>query len=153
MPNKRNLSLKKYGISVHRFEELKGFCLQYDEWRDKLKYEADAVKSPQITGMPFVGGISDSTANLAMRREILFRNCQVVEQTMIQAITTLKKGSSKELLWNGDFEELYPHMMKAVTNEDVNFDYLDMVMNIPIGKDAYYQFRRYFYFLLDKNKI
>jgi hypothetical protein len=153
VPNKRDLRLDKYGISKHRYGELKNFCLQYGEWRDELKYKTDAVKSPQITGMPFVGGISDSTANLAMRREILFRNCQVVEQTMIQAITTLKKGNTKEYVWNGDFQELYPHMIKSITNEDINYDYLFLNMNIPIGRDTYYQIRRYFYFLLDKNKI
>ena len=153
MPNKRNINLKKYGISAHRFEELKGYCLQYNEWRDTLKYDSNPVKGQQITGMPFVGGISDSTGNLAIRREMLFQKCQYVEQTMIQTITTLKKGNTSKLLYDGDYQDIYDHLMKSVTMKDMNYTYLDEVMNIPIGRDAYYLFRRYFYFLLDRNKV
>lgn len=152
MADKRDLKLDEYGISKHRYRELKSFCLQYNEWRDKLKYQTDALKSQQLTGMPFVGGISDSTQCLATLRAELSKNCELVEQSMIQAITTLKKGNTNQYLYNGDFQDIYDHLMKAVTNEDVTYTYLDQVMNIPIGRDAYYKFRRYFYYLLDNNK-
>ena len=153
MPSKRNVNLSKYGISRHRCNELKGYCLQYNEWRDKLKYDTDAVKGQQITGMPFSGGISNSTQSLAIQREVLFQKCQTVEQTMIKAITTLKKGSTDKLLYDGDYQDIYDQLIKSISNEDVNYTYLWKVMNIKIGRDAYYQFKRYFYFLLDKNKI
>jgi hypothetical protein len=153
LPSKRNINLKKYGISEARFTELKGYCLQYNEWRDKLKYETDAVKGQQITGMPFSGGISDSTMNLAMRREELFQKCQSVEQTMIKAITTLKKESTDKLLYDGDYQDIYDHLLKSVTNKDVNYTYLDKVMNIKITFYSYNKFRRYFFFLLDKYRV
>ena len=153
MPNKRNVNLNKYGISKHRVDELKGYCLQYTEWRDKLRYEVDAVKSQEITGMPFSGGITNSTMNLAIQRDILFQKCQSVEQTIIQTITTLKKGNTDCLLYNGDYKDLYDHILKSVTNADINYTYLNECMNIPISNYAYKQFRRYFFFLLDKNKI
>lgn len=152
MPNKRNLKLDKYGISKHRYCELKNFCYQYNEWRDILKYQTDNLKTQELSGMPFTGGISDSTQNIAMKREALSRNCQLIEQTMIQAITTLKKGNTSKYLYDGDFHDLYDHLIKAVTNDDISYTYLDQVMNIPIGRDAYYKFKRYFYYLLDKNK-
>lgn len=152
MADKRDLKLDEYGISKHRYRELRSFCLQYNEWRDKLKYQTDGVKGQQITGMPFTGGITDSTQCLAMLRMELEKNCEVVEQVMIKAITTLKKGNTSKLLYDGDFQNIYDHMIKAVTNEDINYTYLDQVMNIPIGRDGFYKLRRYFYFLLDKSK-
>jgi hypothetical protein len=152
LPNKRDLELDKYGISKHRYRELKSFCLQYNEWKDKLKYQTDAVKGQQITGMPFSGGVSNSTQCLAMLRAELEKNCEVVEQTMIEAITTLKKGNTSKYLYDGDYQDIYDHMIKAVTNDDISYTYLDQVMNIPIGRDSFYKLRRYFYFLLDKTR-
>jgi hypothetical protein len=152
LPNIRNLRLDKYGISKHRYNELKNFCLQYGEWKDELKYKTDAVKSPQITGMPFVGGISDSTCNLASRRAELSKKCEIIEQTMILAITTLKKGNTSKLLYDGDYKDLYDHMIKAVTEEGITYNYLFQRMNIPIGRDSFYMMRRYFFYLLDKFK-
>ena len=34
----------KYGISKHRFKELYYWCLQYNEWKDELKYKTDTVR-------------------------------------------------------------------------------------------------------------
>lgn len=150
--NRRDLRLDKYGISKYRYGELRNFCMQYREWRDELKYKTDAIKSPQITGMPFVGGISDSTSNLALRRVELSKKCEVIEQTMILAITTLCKGKTDKLVYNGDYQDLYDHMVKAVTEEGVTYDYLFCKMAIPIGRDSFYLMRRYFYYLLDNNK-
>lgn len=152
MPNKRDLRLDKYGISKNRYGELKSFCLQYGEWRDELKYKTDALKSPQITGMPFVGGISDSTSDLATRRAELSKKCEAIEQTMILAITTLKKGKTSKLVYDGDFQDLYDHMIKAVTEDGITYNYLFQRMSIPIGRDGFYLMRRYFFFLLDKYK-
>lgn len=152
MPNKRNIKLDKYGISRHRYGELNNFCLQYNEWKDKLKYQTNGVKGQQITGMPFVGGISDSTQCIAAKRIELSKNCELIERTIVETITTLKKGHSKEYLYNGDYLDLYEHLLKAVTNEGITYVYLSEIMNIPIGRDAYYKFRKYFYYLLDKNK-
>lgn len=153
MPNRRDIKLDDYGISKRRYQELRAFCLQYNEWRDELKYETNSVKAQQMTGMPFVGGISNTTQDIAIRRENLVQKCHVVERTMIKAITTLKKGNTNKLLYDGDYQDIYDHMMKAVTIEDINYTYLFEVMNIKIGRDSYYKLRRYFYFLLDKSKI
>jgi hypothetical protein len=152
MPNKRNIKLDQYGISKYRYLELHSFCLQYNEWKDKLKYQTNALKSQQLTGMPFVGGTSDSTQSLATKRLELAKNCELVERTVLEAITTLKKGSSSKYLYEGDYHDLFEHMLKAVTNDDITYTYLDQIMRIPIGRDCYYMFRRYFYYLLDINK-
>lgn len=152
MPNVRSLRLDKYGISKNRYDELKSYCLQYGEWRDELKYNTNALKGQRLTGMPFVGGITDSTCNIATKRDELFKKCEAVEQTMILAITTLCKGNTSKLVYDGDYQDLYDHMIKAVTEEGITYNYLFQRMNIPIGRDSFYLMRRYFFFLLDKYK-
>ena len=50
--NKRQLNLEKYGISGKRYKELCGFCEQYPEWVNELKFNRDTVRSVEITDMP-----------------------------------------------------------------------------------------------------
>lgn len=45
----------KYGISKHRFKELYYWCLQYNEWKDELKYKTDTVKAIETHDMPMGG--------------------------------------------------------------------------------------------------
>lgn len=105
--------------------------MQYNEWRDELKYKIDTVKSVEITDMPLTHSNGDSTSRLACRRAELNRKCELVEQTAIEADS-----------------ELYQYILKAVTNEGVSYNYLKMVMNIPCGKKMYYDRRRKFYWLI-----
>lgn len=133
MPNVRSTSLKKYNISPHRFMELYHYCLQYNEWQDELKYKCDTVGSIEITDMPTAHSNSDATQNLAMRRAELSSKCKLIEDTAKEAD-----------------EELSQYIIKAVTNEGITYNYLHMIMNIPCGKDVYYDRRRKFYWLLSQ---
>lgn len=135
MPNVRSTSLKKYDISSHRFMELYHFCLQYNEWKQELRACNDTLHSAEITGMPKGSGHSDATAKLAMRRVELTRKCELIEQTAKEA--------------EPDIAE---YIMKAVTNEGITFNYLHQMMNIPCGKDYYYERRKRFYWLLSQKK-
>lgn len=133
--NKRKLNLSKHGISGKRYKELCGFCEQYPEWVDKLKYKTDTVKSKEITDMPIPPfGSSDQTGNLATERVELQKKCELIEQTAIEASA-----------------DLYQYIIKAVCYE-VPVHYLISVEEMPLGKSAFYELRRYFFFLLDKNK-
>lgn len=133
--NKRELNLSKYGISGKRYKELCGFCEQYPEWVDKLKYKTDTVKSKEITDMPILPfGSGDQTGNLATERVELQKKCELIEQTAIEASA-----------------DLYQYIIKAVCYE-VPVHYLISVEEMPLGKSAFYELRRYFFFLLDKNK-
>lgn len=131
MPNVRALNKDKYKISKHRFAEVYHFCMQYNEWKDELKYRIDTVEGIELTDMPKAHGGSDSTARLAIRRAELRHKCELVEQTAIEADP-----------------EIYPYILKAVTNEGIGYNYLKMVMDIPCGRDMYYDRRRKFYWLL-----
>lgn len=133
--NKRELKLEKYGISGKRYKELCGFCEQYPEWIDELKYKTNTLKTKQIDGMPASeGGNSDQTGNLAVRRVGLQKNCDLIEKTAFQASP-----------------ELYQYIIKSVCYEEP-FWYLRDIMGIPCGRHMFYDCRRYFFFLLDHNK-
>ena len=134
--NVRPLNRKKYGISKNRFWELYYWCLQYNEWRDELKYKTDAVKSIEVTDMPVAHENGDSTQELAIRRAQLEQNCKIIEQTVLEADS-----------------EIYQYLLKAVTDENVTYRYLKLVMGIPCGKKMYYDRRRKFYWLLNQKKI
>lgn len=131
----RPLNHSKYGISKNRFRELYYWCLQYDEWKDELKYKTDTVGAMEITDMPTSRNVSDSTQQLAFRRAALQKNCELIEQTAIEADA-----------------EIYQYIIKAVTDEDVTYTYLDMVMGIPCSRNTYYERRKKFYWTLDKRK-
>ena len=136
MGNIRPLNHSKYGISKNRFKELYYWCLQYSEWRDELRYKTDTVRSIEITAIPTAHGNRDATQNLAIRRAQLTQNCKIIEQTAIEADP-----------------DLYQYLLKAVTDEEVTYRYLKMVMGIPCGKKMYYDRRRKFYWLLSQRKL
>ncbi|GLB33071.1 hypothetical protein LAD12857_49940 [Lacrimispora amygdalina] len=135
MGNVRPLNHSKYGISKNRFWELYYWCLQYGEWKDELKYKTDTVGAMEITDMPTSRNTGDATQQLAIRRTMLEQNCRLIEQTAIEADP-----------------DIYQYLLKAVTEEDVTFRYLKLIMEIPCGKDMYYDRRRKFYWLLDKRR-
>ena len=45
---------------------------------------------------------------------------------------------------------LSSYILAAVTNEDVTYNYLKMVMGIPCERDMYYDRRRKFYWLMSQ---
>lgn len=135
MGNVRPLNHSKYGISKNRFKELYYWCLQYDEWKDELKYKMDTVRSVEITDMPASHQNGDATQHLAIRRAELDHNCKLIEQTI-----------------NETDPELSQYLMKAVTDENITYRYLKMIMGIPCCKDVYYDRRRKFYWLLSQKK-
>lgn len=137
MPNIRALNRNKYNISSNRFRELYYFCLQYNEWRDELKYKTDTIAGQEISDLPGAHSCSDGTSKLAMRRMELERNCRLIEKTAIEADA-----------------EIYQYLIKAATNENISFHYLKTVMDMPCERDTYYDRRRKFYWILSqKNKF
>lgn len=133
--NKRKLKLDEYGISGKRFKELSGFCEQYPDWKKELAYLTDAVKSPQADGIgSFGGNVSDTTANLAIRRNNLSEKCKLIENTAMQAS-----------------EELSEYIIKNVCFE-LPLRYLICAEGMPCSERAFYDKRRYFFYLLDKKK-
>lgn len=136
MANVRPLNNKKYHISKQRFAELYHFCLQYNEWKLELRYRTDTVESACCIGKG--GGQQDwnPTESLAIERVILEEKCRLIEDTVRESEP-----------------EIYPYLLKAVTNEGITFLYLKEMMGIPCGRDMYDDRRRRFYYLLARKQI
>lgn len=132
--NKRQLKLENYGISGKRYKELCGFCEQYPEWIGELKYTRDTVKSLEITDMPISHTNADATGNLAIKRTELEKKCELIQKTAVQA-----------------GKELSEYIIKSVCYE-VPVNYLIACEGMPLSKSAFYEMRRYFFYLLDQNK-
>ena len=83
--------------------------------------------------MPSGSGSSNETEALAIRRMELKKKIETIEQTAIEADA-----------------ELYPYILKAVTNEWATFRYLKDSLGMPCEKDMFYERRRKFYYLMSK---
>ena len=121
----------KYYIDKHRYYELKHFCLQYGEW--KKAYEScneASIFTSKFERESATNVTSDITAKYAIKKAQYAEKIKMVEDAAKEA---------------DDF--LYRYIMKAVT-EGVSYTYLKGVMEIPCGRDMYYDRYRKFFWLL-----
>ena len=132
--NKRDLNLRKYGISGKRYKELCGFCEQYPEWKEEIK-NFSFVGGQEYSDMPRNPNHEyDSTAENAMKIEKLMSKCNLVEE------------AAKAV--DGDMWEF---IIKAVCY-NVPISYLQMQEGMCMSQSVFYDRRRYFFYLLDKRK-
>lgn len=123
----------KYHIDKHRYYELKHFCLQYNEW--KKAYTSCCESIIFASRYDKVGSVStpgDLTAKYAMRRAQYGEKIKLIEDAAREA---------------DDF--LYPYLLKAVT-EGLSYPYLKTKLDIPCGRDMYYDRYRKFFWLLSE---
>ena len=134
MPNKKDLNLSQYSIGKFAYRELHNFCLQYPEKKRRLAELRSPYKSPGVSGMPGSGKAGVPTAQNAERAAELAKDCEIIEQTAIEA------GG-----------EDYQHLLLAVT-QDVPHHYLRMLKGLETGRDKFNGKRRLFFYLLAKKK-
>lgn len=114
-----------YYISKHRFLELKHFCLQYPEWKtelNKINWFGSSVSEIRSHD------ISKPVERLYDRREKLLRYMEIVEQSAIDADP-----------------DIFEWLLRSVT-EGVSYGSLE----VPCGRDYFYERYRKFFWLLDK---
>ena len=134
----RDKTYSDYGISLHRYKELKEFCLQYDEKKSKINRELSGVS---CDGMPRGSGKKDGLENNAIRNARYDTDCKMIEQAAVLA------GKSVTV----DFHKF---ILKSVTN-DLSYEYimwLEDAGQVPVGKTDFYAYRRLFYHFLDRLK-
>ena len=121
----------KYWIDKHRHYELKHFCLQYPTWKKTYAAINELSASSSILERVSSGDqITDMTAKCAMKKVYYSNRIKLVEKAAKEAD-----------------EDLYFYILKAVT-EGLSYTYLKSKMNIPCGKDMYYdRYRRFFWIL------
>ena len=125
----------KYYIDKHRYYELKHFCLQYKSW--KKAYEAcnDAIIfTSKFENEPSSNVTSDITAKYAMKKAMYADRIKLIEETAKQADLYL-----------------YKFIIKAVT-EGLSYTYLKTTLDIPCGRDMYYDRYRRFFWLLSESR-
>lgn len=121
----------KYYIDKHRHYELKHFCLQYPIWKRAYVDCLDCdLPMSMIDGARQPEGIYDPTASRATTRAYYANRIELLEQVAKDA---------DRYLWQ--------YILKAVT-EGLSYTYLRTKLDIPCGKDMYYdRYRRFFWLL------
>ena len=121
----------KYWISKHRHYELKHFCLQYPMWKkayadlNDLSISLSRLERESSTNIP-----GDPTAKCAMKKAYYLERIQLIEKAAMEAD-----------------KSLYTYILKAVT-EELSYTYLKSRLEIPCGRDMYYdRYRRFFWLL------
>ena len=91
----RDISL--YTLTKERYRELLYFCRQYKDWRSELASTEDALQSPNLSGMPRSGKISDTTGNLAVTRASLSHKCKMIDDSAKEASEELAEAIIKSV--------------------------------------------------------
>ena len=124
----------KYWIDKHRHYELKHFCLQYPEWKRAYASNDTAGTSSLGESVRTSNSPGDPTAIKAMKRACYFEKIKMIERAAKEAD-----------------QYLYDYILKAVT-ENLSYTYLKTRLNIPCGKDMYYDRYRRFFWLLSESR-
>ena len=123
----------KYYIDKHRYYELKHFCLQYNEWKKEYARCNDSIIfASKFESEPSNNTPADLTAKYALKKLHYGTRIKLIERIAVEA---------------DDF--LYPYILKAVT-EGLSYTYLKAKLNIPCGRDMYYDRYRKFFWLLSE---
>lgn len=130
--SKRN----KWWISKHRYYELKHFCLQYPEWKKEYYELEERIKKGSVWGFQpsNTGEYSDWVGKIATEMTIISDKMALVEQTCTDADDILGE-----------------YLLRSVT-EGRSYTYLTTVLEIPCGRDLYYDIYRKFFWMLSHRK-
>lgn len=131
------VSLKnRYWIDKHRHYELKHFCLQYPVWKDiyddveNMSVPLSMIERVQSSNLP-----GDPTAKRAILKARYKEKIDMIEKAAVEADRYLSS-----------------YILKAVT-ENLSYTYLKNRLEIPCGKDMYYdRYRKFFWILSEARK-
>lgn len=121
----------KYWIDKHRHYELKHFCLQYPSWKKAYsEFNDDSVSLSMIEDVRTSNLPGDPTAKRALMKAHYMERMKLVERVAEEADPYLSN-----------------YILKAVT-ENLSYTYLKSRLDIPCGRDMYYdRYRRFFWLL------
>ena len=97
----RDIKLSEHNISRAKYSELKYFCMQYHEKKQKLE-NAYGLKATVNDGMPKGNTSGDSTAQEAVRNAMLQDDLRLIEETARKAAPEIHKWILKNLFIHKD---------------------------------------------------
>lgn len=125
----------KYYIDKHRHYELKHFCLQYPSWKKAYAdFDDTSISLSTIENVPTSNLPGDPTAKRAMMKVHYSERISLIEKVAKEAD-----------------RYLHEYILKAVT-ENLSYTYLKSKLDIPCGKDLYYDRYRKFFWLLSESR-
>ena len=126
----------KYWIDKHRHYELKHFCLQYPIWKKAYAaFDDSSISLSMIESFPTSNIPGDPTAKRVMKKAYYSERIKLIERIAKEAD-----------------RYLYEYILKAVT-EELSYTYLKTKLDIPCGRDMYYdRYRRFFWLLSEARK-
>lgn len=122
---KRKMKLKDYDISKAKYNELKYFCIQYQEKKKEVR-SSYGLRSVADSGGAKGSGYSNPTEWLAIRNAMLQKDIELIEQTALEADP-----------------EIYTWILKSVT-DSIPYEYMD----VPMNRTDFYAIRKHFFYLL-----
>lgn len=125
----RDMKLSDYDISQAKYNELKYFCMQYEEKKRALA-NGYGLRSVVQDGMPRGNSVGNPTEQRAIRNLMLKNDIELIEQTAKEAAP-----------------ELYPYLLENVAG-GMKYEYMD----VPTGRRQFYEARRYFFYLLAQKR-
>ena len=125
----------RYWINKHRHYELKHFCLQYPLWKSTLFNIQNSNRSASIVLKNSSGNLpGDPTGELATSIVYYSERIKMVEK-----------------IANKTDKYLSQYILKAVT-EGLSYSQLKSKLEIPCGRDMYYDRYRRFFWLLSQER-
>jgi hypothetical protein len=141
MPNKRDLKLDEYNISKYAYRELANFCLQYPEKKRKIADLHNPLKAQRYSGMPHGTDVGEPTASAAERAAQLSADCELIEQTAIEADA-------------GIYQWLLLAVTQGLSYRVLRECDINGIGRMPAGEEMFNNRRhRFFYILAKKRKI
>lgn len=132
----RDMTWDDYGISKNRYKELKAFCMQYEEKKNKIQY---GMNSTVQDGMPRGSrSISSPVEKQAIENTTYLRDIRMIEEAAVK---------TNPAIWK--------YILKSVT-EDLSYEFImyDKIQGrIPMGQTEFYAYRKLFYHYLDEIKL
>lgn len=125
----------KHWISKHRYYELKHLCLQYPIWKSAYAAFNDIeIPLSMIEDVPTSNIPGDPTGKREVMKAYYKEKIDLIERIALETD-----------------RYLYVYILKAVT-EGLTYKYLKSKLNIPCGRDMYYDRYRKFFWLLSKER-
>lgn len=130
------ITYEDLGITPARLRELRYFCNQYQEWKDKLNIMNPSVKGQRSDGIPNsnTNNISDGTAEIAVKRAMLIEKIKMVEDSAKEASP-----------------DAWQYIIKSVCYRK-KYGYLKSILEIPISEASFRDRVKMFFGILNQKR-